>query len=400
MMRRWRPLAGRAFLALAVAAFALTMARAAWMDTGGDNLYTHQAEAFLRGALDIPAPLKDTATYEGRHYVPFPPFPTLLLVPFVAAGLAVNPTLIALLLTIPAALAFRSLARVLGAPDAAIPWLIAGFFLGTGYWHVALTSSGVWSFAHVVAVACATLAFREAAVTRRAAAAGLLLGLAFLSRQLFLYSAPLALALLLREPRPGGGARLSAALRFAAAFGACVVGYALFNAARFGHPLQTGYEHIELAGFLLERVTRYGLFHVAYVPFNAAYLFFQGPHVVFAGPMHLRIEGLDAFGVSVTFASPFLALALLARPDWRVGAAAIAGVGLTVAHLLLYYNNGYYQPGGQRFALDFIPALMVLVAMAAPRVDPRVLRWPIAYAVALNVFGFVVLPVLRRVYVP
>lgn len=42
-----------------------------------------------------------------------------------------------------------------------------------------------------------------------------------------------------------------------------VAGYLAINAARFGSPLDTGYAHIQLTGFLGARVARYGLFNLA-----------------------------------------------------------------------------------------------------------------------------------------
>src|SRR5262245_53198101 len=50
-----------------------------------DNLYFHQAKAFLRGEafVQIDPRFGDIAHYKGRDYVVFPPFPALLLTPLV-----------------------------------------------------------------------------------------------------------------------------------------------------------------------------------------------------------------------------------------------------------------------------------------------------------------------------
>jgi hypothetical protein len=51
----------------------------------GPSLYASQARAFLRGHLGLQAGYYDTAPAKGEHHVVNPPFPSLVLLPFVAA---------------------------------------------------------------------------------------------------------------------------------------------------------------------------------------------------------------------------------------------------------------------------------------------------------------------------
>jgi hypothetical protein len=48
--------------------------------------YIYQAESFLHGRwdLDLPAWWTDIVVLHGKHYIVYPPFPALLMMPFVA----------------------------------------------------------------------------------------------------------------------------------------------------------------------------------------------------------------------------------------------------------------------------------------------------------------------------
>jgi len=299
-----------------------------------------------------------------------------------------------------AALCFR-LARgifaALGCTPDQVRWLTAALLAGTGFWLVVLWSRGVWYFAAVVGVTCLLAAIHEALTAGRAWAVGLFAGLAVLSRQMAVYSLLFVLPVLWSHPRrTGRSGRVLAVAGALAVFGALAAAYPLFNWLRFGTPWETGYAFIRHAGHLAPRVAEHGLFSPAYVPANLVHMFLQGPHVVFSGPDLLRIDGPDPFGTSLTFASPFLFLAVLARGRRPVILGAATGAAACLGHQLLYHTQGWVQWNAQRYALDFIPLLMVLVALAVPRIDPRVWKPLIGYAIALNFLMLFVVPNLHR----
>jgi hypothetical protein len=75
------------------------------------------------------------------------------------------------------------------------------------------------------------------------------------------------------------------------------------------------------------------------------------------------ILNVDHSGVALTFTSPALVLALLARQPRRLVIALWLATAFVAAPDFLYYLNGWYQ-FGMRHALDFIPFLFVLMALA------------------------------------
>ncbi len=357
-------------------------------DSGDKNLYVQQAQAFLQGRLDVDAQYYDTAVYQGKFYVSFPPFPTLLLLPFVAllgvAGTKV--VLIAIGLSLINIAVLIQILEKLNLNSNQIFWLTAAFFLGTGYWIAVRASSGVWFFAHIVAVGCMLLAINEALGRGVGILAGLFLGLAFLTRQLSIYHFIFLGAALWQNPHSATRQqKVLNVLGFGAVLGLCVGGYLLFNWLRFGSLFDTGYTHIPLAANLKARVDQFGIFNIAYVPFNFIYMFLQGFHLEFKPPAFLDIAGVDPYGTSLTIASPFIFAALRAKWDKGLLWPAWASVCLTLVHLLFYYNNGSLQWNTQRFALDFLPVLIVLVALGSKQTDGWLWKIAIVWSVLLNI---------------
>ena len=355
------------------------------------NMHVVQAQAFLDGHLDISKDLADVSIYHGKGYSPFPPGPVVVVLPFVAVlGDRVEiAILLGLALWVLSAWFVRRICSNVGVPPVQANLLTAGAVLGTGAWAVATSSSGVWYFSLVVAFTV-LLGAIDQALRGRAIAAGLLLGMAFLSRQLTICAAPLLVVLLVQR-KTERRLQWRSVLIFAVPVALAIVAYCVYNGARFSGPFDTGYDYIrESDVFLAQRVNQHGLFSLAYVPFNFTYLFIQGFHVQYEGVELLKTAGSDPFGTSLTFASPFLFFAVLARPPRAVLWAATGGLVVCIAAQLTYYNNGWFQTNAQRFTLDFIPVLVLLLAYAIRRTRSGLWKAAIVYAVALNFLALVV----------
>lgn len=350
---------------------------------GRSSLYVWQADAWLRGRTDLPYKLIDVALWKGRAYVPFPPFPSLLVLPFVALlGVAQTHTLVlGLSLTGVSALVLWQLGGRLGLEQARRLWLCAALLCGTGYSNVLLFSGTVWFFAHAVSFCCLLLALAESLGRQRGWLLGLLIGASFLSRQMTGFA--LLFPLVVLWPRRG------ALVGLLGGFGLCVGVYLWYNALRFGSPIATGYDLLELQGPLKAKAEQYGLFHPAFVPFNLAHLLIQGPHLVFGGPRQLEVLGADTYGTALPLASPFLLAAFLAKATAQVPRAYVcaltAATLLIVVPTLFYYNNGYQQVNCQRFTLDFLPLLVVPLALGLSRLPEPLWRALVLWSVLLNV---------------
>jgi hypothetical protein len=311
--------------------------------------------------------------------------------PFVAAfGDSTRVVLISLALTALNLFVLTRLLQKLGIESRFIPWLVAAFFLGSPYWGVVRGSVIGAYFSHIVSVTMILLAIHEAFGKGRGTLVGLFLGMAFLSRQMAIYSAIFLSVVIFQHPRfSNTSQRLRSVLAFGSFLSLAVGVYCFFNWLRFGNPLDTGYSKWILDDpFMIERWKHFGSFHPQYFFHNFAYMFIQGFHLEFDPPMYLGSPRLDPFGTSLTFASPFVFFAFKARWTKQLLWAAWLSIGLCLLHALFYFGNGYVQENGIRYALEFFPILILLVALGIKNVDDKIWKTAIAYSIGLNLLAF------------
>ena len=360
--------------------------------------FNHLAAAFLEGRLDLPAPPghHDLSPYRDRWYVPFPPLPALMLLPFVTTlGLHAVSTVLfsitlgaasaALVWLLLAALARRDWLR-LEAPDRG--WLTLMFALGTVHWQVALDGN-VWFLGHVCTVFWMLLATLLAVTPGHPLPAGAALACAMLGRPNLLLLTPLLVgiaAMHLRRadnPERLDAPRLSrwAALS-ALPMAAVVAALMLYNAARFENPLDFGYTRQRVDADVMGDLHTYGQFSLHHLRRNVRTLLF-GSAIWEPGAWLPRP---DDRGMSILLTTPaFLAIAMARRRDFLTRHAWLA-LGLLLVPILLYYNTGWKQ-FGYRFQLDFVVPLLLLTAIS---LEPRMRWWfrgLILFGVLVNAWG-------------
>ena len=364
--------------------------------------FVYLAESFLHGHLDllhVPDLPYDLTPFRGRWYVSFPPLPALLMLPLVAArGLAVSDIAFSVVLGALNVSLFYAVLTRFGLWDLGFGiWLCLLLGLGTPLWYCAALGS-VWYTAHVVAVTCLCLYALEVVGRNRPVLAGLWLGLGFLARVPVLLAFPLSLVPGLHKARNRReGARFL--LLFALGVAPSLLGQATYNWVRFGDLLEFGYRWMNSPGPLLERQTTWGQFSLHFLPENLYTLLIRPPLVSL---FPLRIEP-DPWGMGVLLTCPVLVLALpwlhlretLAKVGRQLssqkrlrppGVAPLRELFITFAGVcerlrwcdplrlgawlaialvlfpsLLYFNTGSYQ-FGYRFALDWLPLAVLLVA--------------------------------------
>ena len=383
-----------------------------------NNHYVHLADAWLHGRLDIggdPPGTNDWACFDtmsqgpcppGRYafsgpdaeryrwYVSFPPLPAVLLLPVVAIfGLG---TLDALLWALFAGLAPALLFVVLrflresGRSTRSVrdDLLVTTLFaVGSVYYFVAAQGT-VWFAAHVVAAAFVCLYLLFSFGARRPAAAGLVLGLAFLCRPATLLLAGFfvlqAIGADKEEARLSRGSppRLLRTLTVFAIPLAVVVAVAMWhNAARFGDPFEFGHRFLQIRW--RSRIETWGLFSAHYLPRNLTVFFLSLPWLVPSNPF-VRIS---RHGLALWFTSPNLLWGIWPKKLDATIVALWAAVLPTALCTLLYQNTGWVQ-FGYRFSLDYLPLLFVLVALSARRFGVAFLCCA-AFAIIVNTFGAV-----------
>jgi hypothetical protein len=336
-----------------------------------------------QGRLDLggPATATDTVTIGGSTYwvvgllaflpyLPFVPFSGL----WVAAGWIVPAGF-----GIAAAWAMLPLARRYGPGGSTTWWLaILGAF-GTLLFNQA-TRGNPYYLTQVEAMLFTIIALVEWQGQRRAWLIGAAIGLAGLARPtVLLATLPFGLALAWHRP---------AAWRRLAAFGAplvlSVTLAGLYDAARFGSPLQTGYG-ISVLVPVLEKARAQGLFSIRHVPQNLWLLIFNG----FGFQAHLPYLVPDPNGHSVLLTSPALITAVGAGLRSQLAGVLWTSAGLITLALLLYYGGGGWVTYGYRYFLDATPFLLALVALASRRHFGALERLLIVLSVGFVAYGFV-----------
>lgn len=370
--------------------------------------FDHLAAAFLRGELHLATPpaTYDLTLYEGRWYVPFPPLPALLMLPFVAIlGLpqmntvifmavvaALNVMLCYLLIR---ALATRGWSK-LGRRGAL--WLTVLFGWGSVHWYMS-TLGSVWFVSQLSTVTFVLLATMLAVSVRSLSLAALCAGsglaLAMLARPPVAVLWPLLFGVLLQRAcesvrdspaRVRTSARAHLAVLSLAPMCAAVVALMLYNHARFGNFLDFGYLNQNVAGVLLDDLRTYGQFNLRFWPRNAWAMLTAFPQF----DPTTRVLAPNPYGMSLLLTTP--ALVYLVRAVRRTAQAFVivgawVAAALMAAVLLSYYNTGAAQ-FGYRFSLDFMTPVIVLLACSLPRVSV-LMRALIVVGVAVNAYGVV-----------
>lgn len=356
------------------------------LDSNPYEQYVLLADALTHGRLHLidPAPWLELARTAEGAYVIDPPAPALFHLPLVPIfGTAYDQTLVSV------AVGAAAVGLVWVAARTLWPWRFALLMtvlvgLGTNLWWTS-TDGALWTFAHVCAVFFSAGAFVAAVRGHHPFWVGVLVGLAGLSRLPVFLSAPF-FAWLVYERRfrsdPGPKPLDPRVVRMVAAFGAGVGLFALlylgYNLARFGTPFDAGYFHEQ---YVDKPWFAEGLFDLSYIPRHLDAILFAAPEFRESFPYFHP----SRFGVGLFLTTPAFLYAFRARLGPRTVAAA-ASVGLVAVPILTYGATGWGQ-FGYRFALDWLPMLVVLTASGMEeRVDGRKVA-VVGLAVLANLWG-------------
>ncbi len=361
--------------------------------------YVLLAEAFLQGKLhfltQLPSGGYDAALMNGRYYWPLPPFPAVLLMPFVLLGYVVRAPFeqgyLQFLLVVAVVVLVYKIARRFdfAAVDAGV--LAFAFVVGSMFLGVAFLPFYSY-FAHVVATVALLAALLEYLGKRRWWLVGLCIGAALASRTTAGIAALFFIGDILLDRSHGWVERWRRAVEFLGPFLIVAALLALYNYLRFGNVLEAGYALQVMQNNALITARSYGLFSFRHLPGNLFYAFFSPPAPVFAGGsgpvLAFPFLAVNPWGMGIFFTSPYLLRMFSLRYRERWQKIAWITVALTALAVFLYYGVGWIQ-FGYRYALDFLPLVFVLF-LSAYRSQigalSRPLRWLIVLSGAFNLY--------------
>lgn len=205
--------------------------------------YALQACAWLNGRLDLGKdyPWLELAIYEGKYYVSFPPFPSLVLLPFAAVwGTNTPDHWISLGFSIIGIIyAIRLYHAITGTYEMAERYVLF-LFLGNGYLFIALQGGWVWYMAQTMCFTFSLMSLFHAA-KKHIGRAFAFLACAFGCRPMVVAYIPLILMLGTEKASVKTWMRKGYRL-----IPACmIIGfYLMLNVARFDNPFEFGHNHL------------------------------------------------------------------------------------------------------------------------------------------------------------
>jgi hypothetical protein len=336
--------------------------------TADDRQYSRLAASFLEGKLYLlPRPLNnwaDTAPFDGYLYSALGPLPALLMLPLLWMGNVLHLGQLSLIVTLADFYLCFRLAEKFNYSFMDACWLALAFCFGTSFvGAAALTTSN--HFAHVLAVMFLFIAINEYEGKRRLSITGGLIGLALATRP------PAGLNIICFVLLVGFGSapaqkRMADLAQLVLPFAAVLGVLALYNYARFGNPLESGYGY---------QVNGMGLPYANWnVPGNRAGAPFSLSNI----PSHLWIFlfGLPSsagVGTSVLLMSPHLVYLCSVRRWDLTNRVILVNVAIVLMAVLAFRSTGFEQVG-YRFSLDFLPFVFWLLLRSRIQVT-RGFKW-------------------------
>jgi hypothetical protein len=395
-----------------------------------DNHYVLLADSILHGQLglmaDRPPGYNDWACFDieargacppnkwhfpgetdrYKWYVSFPPLPALVILPAVALfGVGMADALFwAILAGLSPALLFVLLRflRESGRSERTLRddlLLTALFAFGTVYYFTAVQGT-VWFAAHVVAVPLITLFVLWGLGGRRPFLAGLMLGLALVTRPTVAFLAILFLLEVMNASRGEASVdpaasplrsclawlrqvRWGSTLRRCALFAVPIlaIGCAAMavNAARFDDPFEFGHTFLQVRW--RARIERWGLFNYHFFPKNLG-IFLAGLPWLSA---HAPFIKIGRHGLALWFTTPNLLVALWPKRRNPTLVALYLSMAIVAVLNLSYQNSGWIQ-FGYRFALDYMVLVFAALSLGGRRFGLS-FRALAVFAIVVNLFG-------------
>jgi len=347
--------------------------------TSSAPYFNYLADAFFHGQLSLrllPANQHDLAFFNGQYFMYWPPFPAILLMPFIALfGVGFSDVFFTLLIgalnVTLVAYTFRIVDKQNLIPIDTDGRGILTIFFAFGTVHLFLSSLGnVWFTSQVIAFLCSILAFLAAIRLKGYPAfffTGLALACAALTRNHLIFLGIWPAYYLFKIRKHEGWRKL---IPYFAVTTLPVLGALFFNGfynyLRFGNFLETGVAYQNLGTFFEADFQKYGQLNIHYFIKDFYYNFIYYPFPV--SPETLM--GGSLFLLSPLFIAAFWTLV---SSDLRKLSIMLWITTAAVAIPILLNIGTGWQTFGPRYTLDFTMPLLLLTALGS-RNWPKWLR--------------------------
>jgi len=333
--------------------------------------FSYLANSFLHKKLYfLEQPAKtwsDTVFWNNNFYWPLGLFPAIILMPFIFIFNHLNlffyQGYLQFFLVLSVFLLYFKISKKLNYSKIDSLFLAYAFCFASVFLGVAMVSWS-WYFAHVITVFLLSLALYEYFNKKRYWLIGILLGFIALTR----LTAGLSIVffiltiLFFLKTKQQKIKNLSQLLIPCAPIISLLF---IYNYIRFGNILEQGYsqQFVGPNNSLIES-KNYGIFHFKHLLYNIYYSLFSMPLLVFSDKVSHIFKypfiKSNPWGMSIFLTSPYLIYLFFLKYKDKISKFLLITIILIALPLLFFFSQGYKNPLGFRFALDFMPFLFIL----------------------------------------
>lgn len=355
------------------------------------NHYVYLADAFLHGQLYVPNNLDELAFWGNHYFVVYPPMPAIILMPFVAifGTNFYQPILSILLGAINVALSYLVLLKLFKNKRLAL-WISILYAFGTIQWYHAEVGSS-WYIAHMVALLFLWLSLIEIFTKKRLFLIGLFIGGAYLAR-LPTILAVVFVSLFLREKfifkKDTLKINFKNIILLSLGLLPALIFNGLYNFLRFGRVDDYAYTlYLNSQSLAIKQsVFPHGFFSIYYIPDRIKDIFLSFP--VFTSNPPFVVPSL--YSMALYIVTPAFFLIPFASFKKKLVYSSLIAVLIMSIPSLIKGGNGFTQ-FGFRYALDFMPFLLILTASGLQNQFSRWAKMLIILSILINLWGVVMI---------
>ncbi len=367
------------------------------------NYFIVLADAFLDGRLyllESVSWLNELILWQGKYYVVYPPMPAIFLMPlvFLFGTSFPQPYLSIFVAAANVSLSYLVFEKLYKKQIAV--WLSILYGFGTMQWYHAEVGSA-WYIAHIIALFFLWLMLLEVFSKQRLWLIGLLIGAAYLSRLPAILAAVFVITYCCTTTRTLvhlhnkfgtiSKHRLEIYYKNLILFGIGLSAGVLinwgYNYLRFGTVEDISYRLLPVFN---EPWYQGGLFNISNIPIHLTEIFTALP--TFSDKPPYIIPSLNV--LALWFVTPALLLIPVANFKNKLVICSMITVIVMSLPGLMHGSNGFTQ-FGFRFALDFLPFLLIIVGDAINKKTFGWAKFLISLSILVNLWGVIMLSFLR-----
>jgi hypothetical protein len=354
--------------------------------------------------LENPPYTHDLTFYKGHWYVPMPPLPAILLMPFAYwfGSENISTSYFSMFLSgINGILMFLILKQLvyrkwIELSSHGMFWLVVVFLFGTPHLWVGISGRG-WYVSQILTVLFLALAVYAALRSWSAWLIAACIGAAMLARPNSLMTWPFVFAISMQILKENQGSltwkqafQWTVKTIFPIAIAVmCLLGY---NYLRFENFRDFGYTTVNAGPDIIGNIQAHGLFSPYFIPNNLYVMLLKFPRIHWGVPWPTIPKGAvwpidpTTTGMSIFLTTPPLVYLFRRYPKqwWVLG--AWAAVLCNVIMLSLYSNTGAHQ-FGYRYILDFLIPLMTMLAVGLGKKVPWHFILLTLVSIVINLYG-------------